>query len=272
MAGYFVYASTSSSQNGPTPEVQGATENADTSQVPTPVESTSLESKLFEALRPYPGLKIGVSVDSINSDSTANISKDYPFIAASTTKVLIATYTYAQAEQGKINLDSVLPNADSGKSISFRDNIRWMIVQSDNESWKDLMVYFGYDNYQAYVNDLGFGSFKTDGNTISANDMAGFLKELYSGKLINSANLDELKTFMIQSWTGPLELSDEYQSLPKKTGWLEDRMHIVGVIGKDEQQKSFAIYIETTDGGIIDYEYSTALINDLLDVIASEQV
>jgi hypothetical protein len=258
------------------PMIQGVTENSDTSQVSTPVDSTGMESKLYDVIRNYPGLKVGVSVNDVNTQNSANISKDYSFIAASTTKVLIATYTYDQAQKGNINLDDILvPKSSKSadfKPISFGENIYWMIVKSDNESWKDLMDYFGYDNIDSYINGLGYKSFTTNGNVISANDMAGFLKQLAKGELIKGENLDELLGYMSQSWTGPLTLEDKYQDLSKKTGWLEDRMHFVGIMGNGDNQKTFSIYTETTDKGVIDYTYSTALINDLLSVIESNPV
>lgn len=258
------------------PMIQGATENSDTSQVATPVNSSDLESKMYEVIRNYPGLKVGVSVNDVSSDNTANISKDYSFIAASTTKVLIATYTYDQAQKGNINLnDTLVPKSTKTadyKPLSFGENVYYMIVKSDNESWKDLMEYFGYNNIDAYVKGLGYKSFTTNGNIISANDMAGFLKQLTKGELIKGENLSELLSYMSQSWTGPLTIESKYQDLSKKTGWLEDRMHFVGIMGTGDSQKTFSIYTETTDKDVIDYTYSTALINDLLNVIESNPV
>jgi hypothetical protein len=258
--------------------VEAPHKNSDNQNIPVINKSKStelLEQKLKEVINNYPGYNIGVSVKSLNSELSADINSNQEFIGASTTKVIVASYTYAQADKGIIDMDSIMNVTDKPPEYvpkTFRENVRLMIVKSDNESWKDLKEYFGYNNIENFANNSGAKSYDSANNTINSSDMSEFLKQLQKKPLINQPNLDELLQFMSISWTGPLNLDQSYQDLQKKAGWYSDRLHLVGYIGSKESLMSFSIYTETAQGESYIYADGSALINTILSAITENPI
>lgn len=261
---FFGYKYNSNTQNA-TQQVQVTDDTKQLIEEPVVIEGvdSSNTDKLMDVIKKYPGYVVGVSVASVTSDDEYSINGDVAFTAASTTKAIVATYTYDQADKGHIHLDSNLGDT----STTFSKHLNAMIVYSDNESWKDLLNYFGYSNIQKYVNQLGYDTFNATDNEISSGDMAGFLKDLQKTPLISPTSLASLNSLMSRSLTGPLILQPEYKSLVKKAGWLEDRLNFVGIIEKDDKKAAFGIFTETTGGQYYDYTNGTDMINELLGVI-----
>lgn len=246
-----------------TESASGASEDA-TPIPPAPMyDSAALQQSLQAIIAKYPGIETGIAVQAINEDIVTNV-QDAEFIAASTTKAIVATHTLYQIEQGVISLDGTI------KGVAVRDLLTKMIVNSDNNAWYTLLEYFGYAKITAYANANGAASYDAVANTITPNDMAAFLKNMHSGTLINQEHRKFLEGLMSQAYTGPIKLNETYSTLIRKAGWLEDRIHLVGIITVGEKSVAYAIYTKSASGGSYpSYTTGSALINEVLDAITA---
>ena len=240
-------------------------DNVEIQQEPTPLppsfDNEALQTKLQEVLDQYPTLETAVAVQSTTDNQSVAIDADAAYTAASTTKVIVATYALKQIEQGAVSFTTYI----SGETL--QAHLEKMIGKSDNDSWKSLLEYFGYKKIGAYANENGAPSFDAIANTIPPQDMANFLKNLQAGSLINQENVQYLENLMKESYTGPIALSDEHSTIIRKAGWLGDRAHLVGVITSGDKAVSYAIYTKTISNSAYPFTSGSALINELLSAI-----
>ena len=226
-------------------------------------DAAALEASLQAIIAKYPLIETGISVQATSEDITTNI-QDAEYIAASTTKAIVATYTLQQVERGVISLDGTI------RGVPVRELITRMIVDSDNNAWYALLEYFGYSKFTAFGDEIGAPSFEAVANTISPNDMATFLKNMHKGSIINNEHVLFLEGLMAQAYTGPIKLDASYAALIRKAGWLEDRIHLVGIITNGDKSVSYAIYTKSANGGgYPSYASGSTMINEILGAITS---
>ena len=241
-----------------------SSEIADAPQAPKPAfDTAALEQTLQTIANKYPSLDVGVSVRSASQDTTTALQGEAPFIAASTTKVIVAAYALNQVQSGSIALDDYI----GGRTL--KEQITRMIVDSDNTAWYALLEHFGYRAITAFGNQQGAPSFDAVKNVVTPADMALFIKNLHNGSIINSANVTFLEELMAQSNTGTIGLNSEFSNLIRKAGWLSDRQHLVGVIIVKDTAVSYAIYTKSTGNGSYSYAKGSAFINETLQAITA---
>lgn len=229
---------------------------------PPMYDTVALQQSLEAIVAKYP-LDSAVSVQAVGEDITTNVQADAEYIAASTTKAIVATYALNQVEEGKITLQTTISGA------SLQEHITRMIVDSNNNSWYALLEYFGYNNITAYANANGAPSFKAVENTITPADMAKFIHNMHAGMLINKDHQTFLEGLMSTAYTGPIKLNESFANIIRKAGWLSDRAHLTGVIVSGDKAVSYAIYTKVGPNGGYTYANSSALINDVLAAVTA---
>jgi beta-lactamase class A len=200
------------------------------------VDTSGLQTSLNLIIKKYP-YDTSVSVIDLNSGNLIQTGDSYPFIAASTTKLLTALYYLNQVEAGQTGLDTQV----SGKSAE--EQLRLAVKNSDNDAWLALNNYLGRNDLAAYAKEHGIMSYSSSENTITSNDMAQLMAQLYNRKLIN-----ENHTKLLLSW---MQNTSEERFIPPavpagsvlyhKAGYLADRVHDVGII--DNGSAPFVIVI-----------------------------
>lgn len=203
------------------------------------VDSAMVKESIQKVIAKYPELSVGVSFVNIKTGDKVDVNGDQVFVAASTTKVLVAINFLHEAENGKYNLDTPI------RSSTARYHLEQMISQSNNNSWyafNNLLTYQGEQSYAASIG-IEYDSFV---NTITPNNMSNLLTRFYKYELINKENTDLLLSFM--SKTHNMQLIPNSQINVKtynKTGWLGGLIHDVAILDDGTNQYSLAIY---TDG------------------------
>lgn len=255
------------SRQGEAISLQVSGEQKTEEQAPPPpppplYDTTALQQSIETIIAKYP-LDSAVSVQAVGEDITTNVQADAEYIAASTTKAIVATYALSQVEKGEVTLQTTISGA------SLQEHITRMIVDSNNASWYALLEYFGYSNITAYANANGAPSFKAVPNTIKPVDMATFIRNMHAGTLIDKENQTFLEGLMSTAYTGPIKLNDSFANIIRKAGWLSDRAHLTGVLVSGDKAVSYAIYTKIDDNGNYSYANSSALINDVLAAITT---
>lgn len=212
-------------------------------------------------LSQYPDLESGISVQSYTNNAQININANTNFDAASTNKLPVAVYALHKIEQGELSFDTDIYGA------SLKNSIESMIIQSDNQSWENLLSYFGIQTIKEYLAPLGVSSYyNNDQNVISPQDAAKLLRLSQNGAL-GKNTAEYLENIMSQSITGPVSLVTEFANIPKKTGWLDGNYNFVGIINNNNNKYSVAIYTKNKDGTQLNYQLAQEFINKLLTEI-----
>jgi beta-lactamase class A len=111
----------------------------------------------------------------------------------------------------------------------------------------------GFNQLQFYANSVGLSSFQSVANTVTSNDMATLLEQLYEGQLLNSINTQLLLSYMKQAnyrqYIVPAVPSDD--TIYHKVGLYEDNVDDEAIIVNGK--KAFAIVIFTNGNGIYNW-------------------
>ena len=231
-------------------------------QAPTKTAASLNNNKLRQnlniILNQYPGIDSGISVQSYADNVQVNINANNNFDAASTNKLPVAIYALQKIDQGELLFDTNIYGS------SLKDTLESMMIQSDNQAWENLLSYFGIQNIKEYLAPLGVTSFyNNDQNVISPQDAAKLMRLSQNGAL--SKNTAEyLENIMSQSITGPVSLAKEFANMIKKDGWLDTNYNFVGIINKNNNKFSVAIYTKNKDDSELNYQITQDLINKIL--------
>ncbi len=244
--------------------IQESSQQSSTSpSAPGPFVADSLQKQLQTLTDAYPMIDAGVVVLSTYDSTASSIQGDAPFIAASTTKLLVATYALHQVQSGVLTLN------DNIAGMPLKEQITRLIVHSDNTAWYALLDYFGYDAVTAYGKQNGAPNFDAANNIVSPEEMAAFTKNIHTNKIINQEHAAFLETLMAQSDTGTINLSSDFSDIIRKAGWLQDRQHLVGIITANNKTVVYAIYTKSKDNSTYNYADGSAFINETLRTIVS---
>lgn len=212
------------------------------------VDTSNLQVSLDQIIKQYP-YDTSVSVIDLNSDKLIQTGDSYPFIAASTTKLLTALLYMSKAEAGQTSLDSQI----GGKSASTQ--LQLAVNRSDNDAWHKLNDYLGKDSLAAYALSKGVTTYDAKLNTITSNDMALLLAKLYKRELLNEEN-----TKLLMSWMQNTSEErfipagvPEGMSLYHKAGYLPERVHDVAIIDNGTAPFVVVIYSKSYTAT---YDYS----------------
>ncbi len=236
----------------------------DATQAPAPTfDKAALEQAVQSIASRYPTLETGIAVVPIEIDQNASLEGDVPFKAASTTKIIAATYAIKQIENGSETFGTVIG------STSLKDHIERMIVDSDNDAWYAIFDEFGYSAITQFGDTNGSPSFDAAENIITPLDMSRFMSSLHKGDIISAKNVAYLESLMSRSDTGTIALSRDYNSLIRKAGWLEDRQNLTGIITAQDKVVAYTLFAKSKDGETFSPTQGNAFINESLAAITA---
>lgn len=188
-----------------------------------------LEQVLQPMIRSHEG-EVAVALKHLPSGLTYSLDADKPMPTASLIKISVMVEAYHQAQQGKVNLDTMITlkaedkvpgsgilttHFSPGLSLSLRDAIRLMMVYSDNTATNLVLDAIGLAAPTAYMSELGLPEtrihakvFRRDtsidperskqyglGSTTAAETVA-LLEKIYTGKLGNDETTKEMLAHM----------------------------------------------------------------------------
>ncbi len=221
------------------------------------VNISELEPQLAQITAKYP-YNTSVSVIELNSGKQVQTGDTYPFIAASTTKLVTAMAYLHDVEQGKATLKQNIGGAPAEKQLQL------MINRSDNPAWEKINLYLKYSRLEAYAKEHGLSSFDARKNMITSNDMSKLMAKLYKRELLN-----EEHTQLLLSW---MQNTSEERFIPAaipasskiyhKAGYLVDRVHDVAVIDNDSTPFILVIYSKA-NGPTYDYAKGQKLYKEI---------
>lgn len=193
------------------------------------------------------GIDMSVSLIDLSDNQAEQYGDSSAFTAASTTKLITAADFLHEVELGQQSLNETV----NGHTAVYE--IQQMIVVSDDEAWDDLNELLGFNQLQFYANSVGLSSFQSVANTVTSNDMATLLEQLYEGQLLNSINTQLLLSYMKQAnyrqYIVPAVPSDD--TIYHKVGLYEDNVDDEAIIVNGK--KAFAIVIFTNGNGIYNW-------------------
>lgn len=204
----------------------------------------------------FPGVTASVGLIDLNTGRVVNSGVQQAFVAASTTKVLTAACYLNQVERGTASLDRSIDGCTA------RLLIEQMINRSDNDSWRSLKSWMGYDDVEAYAHQIGLSSFDVYGNTITAADDALMLQKLYLGQLLNQEDTAWLLSCMQNTNNEeliPAALPDGV-TVYHKYGNLDETLNDTAIIKCGNRAMVLAIY---TDGESSSSDQQETLIHEV---------
>ncbi len=246
-------------------------EASDSKIISTKIEntprSTTLEDSLTDILSAYSDLTIGITVVNIDNDYIYNAGySDTAFKAASTTKVLTATYLMHQIEVGELSLQTSIGGATA------ETHLQRMLQNSDNTSWATLINYLGDDDIESYAHEIGMTSYAAgDYNTITTSDFAVLLTKLQKSQLISAAHRDVIYGYMQNTNNEtliPAALSTA--TVYHKWGMLWGNLHDVAII--EQEGHTYAVVIYTNyEGDTADMNAAqTTAIHEIIETFQNE--
>jgi beta-lactamase class A len=186
--------------------------------------------------------QIGVTLIDLSNGSSRQYGVQEPFEAASTAKVLAAAAYYHLVETGAASLDDPLGDYTSGFQV------KEMIQNSDNDSWSLIMDAVGHPELQAYAASIGV-NYDPEINTLTPTEMAGILADLYTGKLLNQQDTDQLLSYMQNTNYETLIPAAVPAGITvfHKYGLLDDELHDASILAKGNRAYAFVVYTKGQD-------------------------
>jgi hypothetical protein len=204
-------------------------------KVPDPVDTAAIKPAIDAIIaRETATFQIGVAyIDLNHPDTTITQGVGTQFIAASVGKLLSTVVYYHNQEKG---LDSTYRDRSD-------EELRRLIVESDNTVWIPLNDDLGRSNMEAYAHGIGMSSYTATENTMTANDAATLLKKLYKKELLNDQHTQKLLSLMEQADRNEIfgPTIPAGVKVYHKAGWLDDRLHNVAIV--DNGKNPYAIVI-----------------------------
>jgi beta-lactamase class A len=231
------------------------------SPTPTPTPAfvpLDVEARWQAVLANYPTFRVSAELRDVSHGATATIDAKADFRAASTTKLIAASYFLHQVEEGKYSLDQPMGN------YTAKFHLQQMINRSNNDSWAAFLTLLGRSNEEAYAHQQGWTSFNVTDNHIAPDDLADLLQKLWQGKLLTKEHTDYLLSLMQntidEQWIPPAIPAGA--TIYHKYGALEDDVHDASLI--TYQGRTYALVIMTNGNGAYAYTQRAKLFHDLV--------
>lgn len=204
-------------------------------------------------------LDISVSITDLQTGESYHYGDTSGFTAASVGKLVTAAAFLHQVDQNKASLEQ------SVGGTTAREELRLMIVNSDNTAWHNMEMALGITNQQAYAASVNLASYDANANTISSDDVAKLLSKLAKGSLLSDDSTDLLLGYMQQAnYRGYIVAAvPDGVSVYHKVGLLEDRVHDVAILKKGD--RSFVMAIFTKSAGTYDFSIAPSLFKSITD-------
>jgi beta-lactamase class A len=202
----------------------------------------ALDADINSVINANSEYQIGVTLIDLSNGSSHQYGVQEPFEAASTAKVLAAAAYYHLVETGAASLDDPLGDYTSGFQV------KEMIQNSDNDSWSLIMDAVGHPELQAYAASIGI-NYDPEVNTLTPSEMAGILADLYTGKLLNQQDTDQLLSYMQNTNYETLIPAAVPAGITvfHKYGLLDDELHDASILAKGNSAYAFVVYTKGQD-------------------------
>jgi beta-lactamase class A len=180
-----------------TTPVAKATQTTKTAAQPvttTPtIDLTSVSNQINSVIQQHSSIDFSVSLIDLTNGQSAHYGDSAAFTAASVTKLITAADFLNEVEKGQQTLTETI----NGSSAKYE--LQQMIVVSDDNAWDALNTHLGYAQVQDYAANLGWTSFQSIPNTVTSDNIANLLQQLYGGKLLNTSDTNLLLGWMKQA-------------------------------------------------------------------------
>lgn len=223
------------------------------------VNTAALQASIAATLKKYKTYDTSVSVVELNSGTVIQAGDSYPFVAASTTKLLTATLFLNNVEAGQDNLKNSI-NGTPAEQLLMQ-----MINKSDNDAWATMNDSLTKASLTIYAQKQGLTSYDAEKNVLTTNDMAKLMVKLYNGELLNKEH-----TELLYSW---MQNTSEERYIPSvvpdgikiyhKAGYLSDRIHDVAIIDNGSSPFVIVIYSKSFNNAPYDAATGQALFGEV---------
>ena len=221
------------------------------------VDSTALDD-IQEVINKYSNtMDISVAVTDLQTGKSYHYGDSASFTAASVGKlVTVATFLH-EVDNGSATLDQGVGGTTA------KEEIRAMLVDSDNTAWHNMEMTVTLDAQQAYAQTIGLTSYNATDNTISSDDVAKLLTKLAEGKLFADQYAQLMLGYMQQAnYRGYIVAAiPDGVTVYHKVGLLEDRVHDAAIIKKGD--RSYALVIFSKTGGAYDFSKAAPLFSSI---------
>lgn len=231
--------------------------------VPAPkINKVELDRAMQGLLAEYSNVSISVTYKDLTTGRTFHYGSDDTMVAASVPKVLTAAYYLKQVDEGKRSL------SDSVGGASARQQLRNLIVVSDNAAWVALDRALGAKNLESFAKDTGLKNYRHSTNSLTSDDMVTLLQKIYRGNLLSRENTDLLLSYMADAnYTQYIvaAVPDDSKTY-HKVGFLEDRVLDVAIVDNGRFPYLLAIFTEAK-GGTFNFIEVTNFIHAATEII-----
>jgi beta-lactamase class A len=220
-------------------------------------QSTQLDTQINQLIATNDGVDISVSIIDPQTGVHKHYGETAGYQAASTAKLLTATYYLHEVEQGQLGLNQTI-NGQHVQSL-----LQAMIVQSDDNAWADLNDTLGHSELATYAASLGITDYNVSNNVLSSDDIARILQKLQSGALLNSAHTALLRSYMQQAnyRSFIVAAAPSGYTVYHKAGETDDEVHDAAIITHGSE--SLILVIFTNGHGTYDWDARTQLIQTI---------
>jgi len=250
--GWNSYFAASSATNADSSSNTAETETAKYS-----VDNTAL-GDIQEIINKYSNtMDISISVTDLQTGKSYHYGDTSSFTAASVGKlVTVATFLH-EVDNGSATLDQNVGGTTA------KEEIRAMLVDSDNTAWHNMEMAVTLDAQQAYAQTIGLTAYNADDNTMSSDDVAKLLTKLAEGKLFADQYTQLMLGYMQQAnYRGYIVAAvPDSVTVYHKVGLLEDRVHDAAIIKKGD--RSYALVIFSKTGGAYDFSKAAPLFSSI---------
>lgn len=201
------------------------------------IDEASLSAGITNILASYKGVDSAVSIIDLRSGKIYDYGDQAPYYAASVSKLLSASDFLKHVEKGDYSLSTKVAGQGAGSQLEK------LIVNSDNTAWKGFIDLLGHADLEQFAKTNNV-NFNADLNTLSAHDTSIFIQRLYQNKILNQEHTKLLLSYMNRASTDQyLEANaPDGASVFQKAGWLDDRLHVAGVVTNGSNGYAVAIY------------------------------
>lgn len=219
-----------------------------------------LQNSIDRILRGAKGYRVGVALAAVAGGEPRTYGDESEFVAASTAKLITAAAYYHLVETGKATLEQKLGYYNAAFQL------KSMINRSNNDSWHLLMNAIGYPRLIQYAASIGI-TYDPQQNRLTPAEMALFLKQLYSGDLLNREDTEQLLSYMQNTnFEGLIPAAARLDvTVHHKYGWLNGNLHDVALLSFRETTYALAIYTE--GAGSTDKAERVQMIHTLTETI-----
>ncbi len=225
-----------------------------------------LEAQINTIIANNSAFALGVTLIDISAGNADAPVREFgvrtKFVAASTAKILAAAAYYNLVESGQASLTAPLGASTAGNQI------RWMVQQSNNDSWALIMNAVGRQRLSSFAAGLGI-QYQNTVNQLTAAEMARLLATLSTGRLLNPANTAQLLSYMQDT---------NYETLipaavppgitvQHKYGLLYGNLHDAAILTREGRRVVLVVY--TRGGGVGDMAARAALIRQLTGAVTA---